>query len=1796
MKKYTKLLTVFALVFVMVASLLTACQVHEHTFSNDWSNDTQYHWHAATCEHSDEVSQKGAHEDLNNDGACDVCAYASCTHTYADEWSSNKLNHWKEATCGHNVKGSEAAHADGNGDGLCDTCNYECGDHKHTYAEDWSYDENSHWHAATCVHTNMKQAISGHKDSDKDFVCDICGYVSHVHTFEEGWTSDVDGHWHKATCEHEDIKSDYTKHADEDSDGKCDVCKADFHIHTFETGWTTNELAHWHKATCEHTELQTEYAEHSDENEDGKCDVCELAMSEKVTYSLNISDTDLKIATGVRSEDEIFGLFTIVAGSEIRNRTKTFEGVDYTKSVKIANADAKIKINAPGAGKLTFVVQNGSSSVTLQYITVTAPDGTVQDIEFDGTNYGFAKIEVDVTKGEWVISRGKNGGTQDIFYLELSCVVGVAPENGFKLVSEGKVDYLVGEEFDSSRIQLNSTFANGKIDVLDVESVTIDSSKVDMTKAGVYEVTISYKEYTPITYEVSVYAPDTIELGFDAIEQIANSAAGNGVFFNHSFREVYGIGDELDTAGLSVKVIAKCGEKTLDFTVSDYEITGFDSATAGTKVLTIATNGLTTNVNVDVVDVAIAEGNQVKVDKAYTGTLGAIEDGFNMFTTIQQALDFLAKAEPSEAKLLVIGEGLFTEKLEITIPDLTIRGAGKDKTIIEWDSLYGLIDAGGFTHTTDSTQTVAVRDKAVDCVIEDLTISNYWNTQERMDEAKLGIERGLALLVQADRFIMRDSALLGIQDTLELFTGRQYFENVFISGYTDFIFGTNNTTYFKNCVVHVIDTGKDDAGTAGYVTAFKGSNKGASDSIVYGAIFDGCKFTADEGVTLGKTAIGRTWGPYAAVAVINSDIGGHISVDGYDSANNKNKRYISMNGISPTDATVQFVEFNNTGAGAIAEAVAGMKMLTADEAAKYADFATIYGTINGNVSYLDPWDPTSTEIVVDDKDYYYFTGASSTTGTSHTFDTTTTIAKGSTLEWDGLLISAENGNVAWNQNANSLNMKAGAFIKFTVPAGSIVTVETYPNYNYFTLNGVGTASANMLSQYYAEQTEVTLLSTGDLYLYSIIINPDEQAPATATLKEIKVEGFTTHYELGADISLEGVVVKAIYSDNSAVALDSSAFSVDSSAVVKDAEGSYAVVFSYEGATVTVEVSYEDPNAGPEISKSTILDFSTPDALAAVQNNPKVTIEGSVRHNGAEIQIQGTISFKVKAGTVVTVMPYANTQYASYTLGKEGEEGLTVLHDSQSMMFFEDCTVVYTGLENNYLVSISIECPLAAGKYVFGGSTVEGDVTGILESIPGMSISGTCKTHSGGAQLGADSQIIFIAPALATVTVQGYDTNYGQLSVAVDGVPVEMNDKAQYVFTPQYASTVIIEAVNVGTEEAPAWNKSYITYINLSVPTFIEENLTVSFGSAGNYKESGIDFSGITIGDNGGNNSQVKEGSFSFAVRKGAIVTINGYPKYTSYNLSDGDLVYENITEEKWVYEASSDCLLTITHTSGNNYFYGFSIVYPVVYDQNTTIDLSATAANIQGNTGVYEGLNVDATAGKFADNGSGWVQVNAGTIITLNVAEGAKVSVTPYKTVENFEIAIADGVCTITVKADDYLKAIAIEYPSESVTYTLDFSELEKTTLAEDIACGEFFTITYNSKIAGIQSDMTDPTYTADGLVFDRQISMTNGKVQCADGVWKHSVSFTVAEGQTAKVVVYAAQKIEKSVKLKVLNESAEEVVPSDIKVDGSLAGAFDLLPIGSISKYEFTLSAGTYHIGGSAGGAYIYGMSVTVE
>ena len=54
-------------------------------------------------------------------------------------------------------------------------------EHQHTYAESWSNDENQHWHAATCEHTNEKSGLGNHVFGD-DNIYNTCGYEKEVIT------------------------------------------------------------------------------------------------------------------------------------------------------------------------------------------------------------------------------------------------------------------------------------------------------------------------------------------------------------------------------------------------------------------------------------------------------------------------------------------------------------------------------------------------------------------------------------------------------------------------------------------------------------------------------------------------------------------------------------------------------------------------------------------------------------------------------------------------------------------------------------------------------------------------------------------------------------------------------------------------------------------------------------------------------------------------------------------------------------------------------------------------------------------------------------------------------------------------------------------------------------------------------------------------------------------------------------------------------------------------------------------------------------------------------------------------------------------------------------------------------------------------------------------------------------------------------------------------------------------------------------------------------------------------------
>ena len=292
---------------------------HEHTFSDAWTSDGSGHWHAATCEHKDEISGFASHNFV--EGVCSVCGYvAPHEHTFSDEWTSDESGHWHAATCEHtDVTSGFAAHewddggvvkeptcaAEGERVYTCTVCGYERTESIPTTAHDLSYhyDENGHWQE--CANCDYQTSSEPHNFDGS--TCTFCGYVApHEHTFSAEWTSDENNHWHAATCGH-DVTSGFAPH--EWDSGKvvkdpscttegervytCTDCGYERTESIAQTehnlSYNFDESGHWQEcADCGH---RTPVTEHDDKNDDGVCDDCGWEMTEPCD-DFNDSDED----------------------------------------------------------------------------------------------------------------------------------------------------------------------------------------------------------------------------------------------------------------------------------------------------------------------------------------------------------------------------------------------------------------------------------------------------------------------------------------------------------------------------------------------------------------------------------------------------------------------------------------------------------------------------------------------------------------------------------------------------------------------------------------------------------------------------------------------------------------------------------------------------------------------------------------------------------------------------------------------------------------------------------------------------------------------------------------------------------------------------------------------------------------------------------------------------------------------------------------------------------------------------------------------------------------------------------------------------------------------------------------------------------------------------------------------------------------------------------------------------------------------------------------------------------------
>ena len=259
------------------------------------------------------------------------------------------------------------------------------------------------------------------------------------------------------------------------------------------------------------------------------------------------------------------------------------------------------------------------------------------------------------------------------------------------------------------------------------------------------------------------------------------------------------------------------------------------------------------------------------------------QDGSGDFFTIQDAIDAVPDFRKNVRTTILVRKGIYKEKVVIPESKINVSLIGQEGAVLSYDDYADKKNVFGETNGTSGSSTCYIY--APDFYAENITFENTAGP----------VGQAVACFVSADRAFFKNCRFLGFQDTLYTYgkNSRQYYENCYIEGSVDFIFGWS-TAVFNRCHIH--------SKRNGYITA-----PSTDKESKYGYVFYDCTLTADEGVK--GVYLSRPWRPYAKAVFIHCNMGGHIQPAGWHNWGKKE-----------AEKTVFYAEYQSSGEGAAPKA------------------------------------------------------------------------------------------------------------------------------------------------------------------------------------------------------------------------------------------------------------------------------------------------------------------------------------------------------------------------------------------------------------------------------------------------------------------------------------------------------------------------------------------------------------------------------------------------------------------------------------------------------------------------------------------------------------------------------------------------------------------------------------------------------------------------------------------------------------------------------------------------------------
>ncbi len=304
------------------------------------------------------------------------------------------------------------------------------------------------------------------------------------------------------------------------------------------------------------------------------------------------------------------------------------------------------------------------------------------------------------------------------------------------------------------------------------------------------------------------------------------------------------------------------------------------------------------------------------------------QDGSGDYTSIQRAIDRL-RGNSSGRYLFFIKKGIYNEKVNLLVDNMSFIGEAVDDVIITWD------DYSGDSEGNSTSSSYSFQADGDGFYAENIT---FKNTAGNVGQA-------VAVSATGSQQVFKNCKFYGFQDTYYIKKGMQYHLNCYIEGATDFIFG-EATSVFDQCEIKCLNGGQYITAPADtkLITVANGQN------FYHGTLFIDSEITRANGVADNSYFLGRPWQPNSSSVYINCTLGNHIKPEGWSEWSNNNHlsaHFSEFGSVNPDGSPVD-----------VSNRVSWSSQLTSQEVDDYY-----------NLDYfLNGWDPLPIVQVLDAPD------------------------------------------------------------------------------------------------------------------------------------------------------------------------------------------------------------------------------------------------------------------------------------------------------------------------------------------------------------------------------------------------------------------------------------------------------------------------------------------------------------------------------------------------------------------------------------------------------------------------------------------------------------------------------------------------------------------------------------------------------------------------------------------------------------------------------------------------------------